>query len=109
MDLDDRDVEIDASLSIGVVAFPDDGRTADDLLIRADQAMYASKRLGKNRVTGVPTGPTTEVGSGARRTRRAAVTVAADPEEPTEAAMDEVADEADRDPVTARGRTGPSV
>jgi diguanylate cyclase (GGDEF) domain len=42
------------SLSIGVVAYPDDGRTADELIIRADGAMYVSKRGGKDRVTGVP-------------------------------------------------------
>jgi diguanylate cyclase (GGDEF)-like protein len=41
------------SLSIGVVAYPDDGRTADELIISADGAMYASKRAGKDRVTGV--------------------------------------------------------
>ena len=41
------------SLSVGVVAFPDDGATADELMISADAAMYASKRAGKNRVTGV--------------------------------------------------------
>jgi diguanylate cyclase (GGDEF)-like protein len=41
------------SLSVGVVAFPDDGATADELMISADEAMYASKRAGKNRVTGV--------------------------------------------------------
>ena len=42
------------SLSIGVVNYPDDGRTADELIISADGAMYASKRAGKNRVTGIP-------------------------------------------------------
>jgi len=41
------------SLSIGYVSFPDDGRTADELIISADGAMYASKRAGKDRVTGV--------------------------------------------------------
>jgi diguanylate cyclase (GGDEF)-like protein len=40
------------SLSIGVVNFPDDGRTADELIISADGAMYRSKRAGKDRVTG---------------------------------------------------------
>ena len=34
--------------------YPDDGRTADELMISADGAMYASKRAGKDRVTGVP-------------------------------------------------------
>ncbi|MDH5244664.1 MAG: GGDEF domain-containing protein, partial [Chloroflexota bacterium] len=41
------------SLSIGVVSYPDDGATADELMISADRAMYVSKRAGKNRVTGV--------------------------------------------------------
>ena len=41
------------SISIGVVSYPGDGRTADELMISADSAMYASKRAGKDRVTGV--------------------------------------------------------
>jgi diguanylate cyclase (GGDEF)-like protein len=44
--------QVRTSLSIGVVAYPDDGHTADELMIAADEAMYASKRLGKNRVVG---------------------------------------------------------
>jgi diguanylate cyclase (GGDEF)-like protein len=47
---------IEASISVGVVSYPDDGRTSDELLISADQAMYASKRGGKNRVMGFPVG-----------------------------------------------------
>lgn len=47
-----RGLEIKTSLSIGVVSYPDDGRTADELMIAADQAMYSSKRHGKNRVVG---------------------------------------------------------
>ncbi len=43
---------IRASLSIGVAAYPVDGTTADELLIAADQAMFASKRAGRDRVTG---------------------------------------------------------
>jgi len=43
---------ITTSLSIGVVSYPDDGLTADTLMIAADAAMYTSKRLGKNRVVG---------------------------------------------------------
>jgi diguanylate cyclase (GGDEF)-like protein len=42
------------SVSIGVVSYPDDGRTSDELMITADSSMYRSKREGKNRVTGVP-------------------------------------------------------
>ena len=38
------------SLSVGVVAYPHDGATPDELMISSDQAMYASKRAGKNRV-----------------------------------------------------------
>jgi diguanylate cyclase (GGDEF)-like protein len=44
--------EIPTSVSIGVVSYPDDGGTADELMISADEAMYSSKRLGKNRVVG---------------------------------------------------------
>ncbi len=43
---------IATSLSIGVVSYPEDGDTADELMIAADEAMYSSKRLGKNRVVG---------------------------------------------------------
>jgi diguanylate cyclase (GGDEF)-like protein len=45
------------SLSIGAVAYPDDGATADELIISADGAMYASKRAGKDRVTSAPIEP----------------------------------------------------
>ncbi len=47
---------LEASISVGVVSYPDDGRTSDELLISADQAMYASKRGGRNRVMGFPMG-----------------------------------------------------
>ena len=46
--------QIPVSISVGVVNFPDDGQTSDALMISADQAMYASKRAGKNRVMGYP-------------------------------------------------------
>jgi hypothetical protein len=45
---------INPSVSIGVVSYPDDGRTSDELMITADESMYRSKRSGKNRMTGVP-------------------------------------------------------
>ncbi|MER3418932.1 MAG: hypothetical protein C4343_07595, partial [Chloroflexota bacterium] len=43
-----------ASLSIGVAAYPVDGMTPDELLAAADQAMYVSKRGGRDRVSGGP-------------------------------------------------------
>ena len=53
LDLDLPEEAVRPSLSVGVVSFPDDGGTADELMISADRAMYTSKRAGKNRVTGV--------------------------------------------------------
>jgi diguanylate cyclase (GGDEF)-like protein len=44
------------SVSVGVVAFPGDGETSEQLFISADDAMYASKRAGKNRVTAIGIG-----------------------------------------------------
>ena len=51
--LDLPDDTVRPSMSVGVVSYPEDGSTADELMISADRAMYASKRAGKNRVTGV--------------------------------------------------------
>jgi diguanylate cyclase (GGDEF)-like protein len=53
---------INPSISIGVVSYPEDGRTSDELMITADNSMYHSKRAGKNRVTGVPVMDQTVVG-----------------------------------------------
>lgn len=44
-------VSVTLSASIGVALFPDDGETADELMRSADQAMYAAKRAGRNRVS----------------------------------------------------------
>ena len=43
-------VETKPTVSVGVVSYPTDGRTADALMLSADRAMYVSKRGGKNRV-----------------------------------------------------------
>jgi diguanylate cyclase (GGDEF)-like protein len=53
LSLDLPDDTVRPSMSVGVVSYPEDGSTADELMISADRAMYASKRAGKNRVTGV--------------------------------------------------------
>jgi diguanylate cyclase (GGDEF)-like protein len=39
------------SLSFGVAAYPTHGQSADEITIKADQALYHSKRTGRNRVT----------------------------------------------------------
>jgi len=49
-----RRVRITASL--GIATFPDHGRTKDDLIARADQAMYVAKGRGKNGVVLAGTG-----------------------------------------------------
>ena len=38
------------TVSIGVATFPDDAGTRDELLDKADWAMYAAKRAGRDRV-----------------------------------------------------------
>jgi diguanylate cyclase (GGDEF)-like protein len=39
------------TVSIGVAAFPQDGRNSDEIVWASDQALYESKRAGRNRVT----------------------------------------------------------
>lgn len=39
------------TVSIGLAAFPGDGKTQEDLLRASDEALYQSKRMGRNRVT----------------------------------------------------------
>jgi len=45
-----RERFVTATVSIGVAAFPEDGRTAEVLVEAADKAMYVAKRMGGNRV-----------------------------------------------------------
>ncbi len=42
---------VEVTFSAGVSCFPGDGQTGDALIAAADQALYASKRGGRNRVT----------------------------------------------------------
>jgi diguanylate cyclase (GGDEF)-like protein len=38
------------TISIGVASFPEDGQRKEDLLAKADKALYEAKRSGKNRI-----------------------------------------------------------
>ncbi len=38
--------EVFCNVSIGVARYPEDGRTAEELLLKADQAMYKVKKAG---------------------------------------------------------------
>ena len=75
---------INPSVSIGVVSYPEDGRTSDELMITADESMYRSKRSGKNRVTGVPVMDVSVAGRPAEDV--AAATAPAPPEAPAKPA-----------------------
>jgi diguanylate cyclase (GGDEF)-like protein len=43
-----------ASVSIGLVSHPEDGLSAEELMVAADRAMYQAKSLGKNQISGNP-------------------------------------------------------
>lgn len=45
-----QSTEIDLGCSIGITRFPQDGRSLDELMKRADEAMYQAKREGKHGV-----------------------------------------------------------
>ena len=47
---DSHGKSIGITASIGVASFPDDGALPDEVLQRADRALYEAKALGKNRV-----------------------------------------------------------
>jgi len=58
------------SVSIGLVSHPEDGLSAEELMVAADRAMYQAKSLGKNQISGNP------------RPRRVAAKLLAAPDEP---------------------------
>jgi diguanylate cyclase len=48
----ERGQPVAVSVSIGLAAWPDDGGTLDQLMDAVDEAMYAAKQRGKNRIGG---------------------------------------------------------
>jgi diguanylate cyclase (GGDEF)-like protein/PAS domain S-box-containing protein len=46
---DGQDVRV--SMSFGIAAYPDHGQQAEEIIIKADKALYQSKHTGRNRVT----------------------------------------------------------
>ena len=42
------------SVSIGLVSYPEDGSSGEELMTAADRAMYQAKSLGKNQISGNP-------------------------------------------------------
>lgn len=38
------------TVSVGVAEYPLNGNTPDEVLIKADEALYAAKKAGRNRV-----------------------------------------------------------
>ena len=75
-------VEMLTSVSIGLVSCPEDGTTADELMLAADRAMYQAKSLGKNQVSGNPR-PRRLLYRAAEEPAGAQPTVAAVPVEPS--------------------------
>jgi diguanylate cyclase (GGDEF)-like protein len=50
-------LEVKLTASFGIATYPEHGRTEEDLVSRADQAMYAAKEGGKNRVQAARNAP----------------------------------------------------
>ena len=48
--VDSRKEDVPFTISIGVTAYPDQGESAEDLVVMADQALYKAKKDGKNKV-----------------------------------------------------------
>ncbi|MBI5497754.1 MAG: GGDEF domain-containing protein [Deltaproteobacteria bacterium] len=48
--VEDHGVVLTASVSIGIASYPEHGTTFQDVVARADQALYQAKALGRNRV-----------------------------------------------------------
>lgn len=65
--------QIRTSVSIGLVAHPEDGATTDDLMAAVDAAMYESKRRGKNQIVGYMTEGAGDAGDDEDEAQRASI------------------------------------
>ena len=45
-----RRQKTNVSVSIGVATFPDNARLKEELILKADEALYSAKKGGRNRV-----------------------------------------------------------
>jgi diguanylate cyclase (GGDEF)-like protein len=57
--LPDRPSAGGLTVSVGVAAWPEDGQTLDEVLVKADRRLYAAKQAGRNRVIGAEPPPPT--------------------------------------------------
>ena len=48
--LDDVPENITITITLGISSFPEDGKNPNNLIVKADEALYEGKRMGKNRV-----------------------------------------------------------
>ena len=46
-----KDADYYCTMSMGIVDYPDDSENVQDLIVKADVAMFEAKKAGKNRVT----------------------------------------------------------
>jgi diguanylate cyclase (GGDEF)-like protein len=48
---EEEEKAVNLTMSIGIAAFPEHGQTEEEIISKADQALFKSKTGGKNRVT----------------------------------------------------------
>lgn len=46
-----QEKQLNITISMGIAGFPEHGRNVEEIIARADQAMYCSKQAGRNQVT----------------------------------------------------------
>lgn len=65
--IDEEGTTVPMSISVGLATFPEDGRDAESLLARADEALYRSKRGGRDSVSAAERTPRDDAAPGPRR------------------------------------------